>query len=137
MRSVFDTNIVLSALVFGRRLAWLRIAWAQSLVIPLVCRETVAELLRALAYPNFKLSSAERDLLLAEYLPFAEIVRLPDPLPALSLHCRDPHDVPFIHLALSARADCLVSGDHDLMMLRDIVEVPIVSVDALRRQLRL
>ena len=135
MRAVFDTNNVLSALIFGRRLSWLRVAWAQAQVTPLVCRETVAELLRTLAYPKFKLASAERDLLLAEYLPFAAITRLPEQLPPLPVHCRDPFDAPFIHLALSARADCLVSGDHDLMVLHDAAGVPILSVDALRRQM--
>ena len=65
MRVVFDTNIVLSALVFGRRLAWLRAAWAQGVTIPVVCRETTVELLRVLAYPKFELAPSERDLLLA------------------------------------------------------------------------
>ena len=49
MRAVFDTDVVLSALVFGRRLRWLRRAWADGTVAPIVCRETVTELLRVLA----------------------------------------------------------------------------------------
>ena len=81
MRAVFDTNIVISALVFGRSLFWLRRAWASGTVVPVVCRETVAELLRVLAYPKFRLDAAERETLLADYLPFAEIVSLPDPFP--------------------------------------------------------
>ena len=137
MRAVFDTNIVLSALVFGSQLAWLRGAWAGGVAIPVLCRETTAELLRVLAYPKFKLTPTERDLLLAEYLPFAEAAQLPEPLPVLPVACRDRDDVVFIHLALAAKVDCLVSGDRDLGVLRDVAPVPIASVDELRQRLNL
>jgi predicted nucleic acid-binding protein len=33
VRAVFDTNVVVSALIFGRRLAWLRQAWASGAAI--------------------------------------------------------------------------------------------------------
>lgn len=137
MRAVFDTNIVLSALVFGRRLAWLRGAWAGGVAIQVLCRETTAELLRVLAYPKFKLTPTERDLLLAEYLPFAEAAQLPEPPPVLPIACRDRDDIVFIQLALAAKVDCLVSGDSDLGVLRGVAPVPIASVDELRRQLNL
>lgn len=137
MRVVFDTNIVLSALVFGRRLAWLRGAWARGMAIPVICRETTAELLRVLAYPKFQLTPSERDLLLAEYLPFAEAAQLPEPLPVLPVACRDRDNVVFIQLALAAKVDCLVSGDSDLGVLRNVAPVPIASADELRRRLNL
>ena len=137
MRVVFDTNIVLSALVFGRRLAWLRGAWARGVAVPVVCRETTAELLRVLSYPKFELTPTERDLLLAEYLPFAEVAQLPESLPILSVECRDRDDVLFIQLALAAKVDYLVSGDSDLWTLRDVAPVPIASVDQLRRRVNL
>jgi putative PIN family toxin of toxin-antitoxin system len=111
VRVVFDTNIVLSALVFGRRLAWLRGAWARGVVVPVVCRETTAELLRVLSYPKFELTRTERGLLLAEYLPFAEVARLPASLPILPVACRDRDDVVFIQLAVAAKIDWLVSED--------------------------
>jgi uncharacterized protein len=137
VRVVFDTNIVLSALVFGRLLAWLRGAWARGVVVPVVCRETTTELLRVLSYPKFELTPTERDQLLAEYLPFAEIAQLPESLPILPVACRDRDDVVFIQLALTANVDCLVSGDRDLGVLRDVAPVPIASVDELRRRLNL
>lgn len=137
MRVVIDTNVVLSALVFGRRLAWLRGAWARKEVIPIVCRETADELLRVLTYPKFKLTAIERDLLLADYLPFTEAAQLPEPLPVLPVDCRDRDDTVFIHLALAAQADCLVSGDGDLGVLRDVAPIPIVSASELQRRLNL
>lgn len=114
MRAVLDTNVVVSALVFGARLRWLRDAWAAGRVMPIVCRETVAELLRVLAYPKFRLDAAKQELLLAEYLSFAETAVLPKPLPELPLRCRDRDDAVFLHLAIASHAELLVSGDGDL-----------------------
>lgn len=133
MRAVFDTNVVVSALVFGRRLHWLREAWASGAAVPIVCRETIGELLRVLAYPKFRLAAAERDALLADYLPFAEVVRLPSPLPELPVACRDRDDTVFLHLAIASGADCLVSGDADLTVLAPSFAV--VTPGALRQRL--
>ena len=57
-RVVFDTAVVVSALLFPRgRLAWMRNSWRSGDVVPLVSRPTVEELIRVLAYPKFKLAS--------------------------------------------------------------------------------
>jgi uncharacterized protein len=133
LRAVFDTNIVVSTLVFGGRLRWLRAAWAAQLVTPVVWRETVAELLRVLAYPKFRLTLEDRDTLLAQYLPFCETASLPSVWPELPAVCRDRDDAVFIALILSARADILVSGDTDLAVLRD--KVTVVSIAELREML--
>jgi putative PIN family toxin of toxin-antitoxin system len=133
MRAVFDTNVVVSALVFSGRLLWLRRAWASGAVVPIVCRETVTELLGVLAYPKFHLSADDREALLADYLPFAEIVVLPDPPPPLPIACRDHDDAIFLQLAIASRADLLVSGDTDLTTL--VQTVPVVSPATLRQRL--
>jgi putative PIN family toxin of toxin-antitoxin system len=133
VRVVFDTNVVVSALVFGGRLRWLRHAWASGTVTPIVCRETVTELLRVLTYPKFRLDQLERETLLADYLPFAETTVLPGALPELPLPCRDRDDVVFLHLAIASRADLLVSGDADLTDLASAYRV--VSAATLRSNL--
>lgn len=133
MRVVFDTNVVVSALVFGGQLRWLRHAWASGTVTPIVCRETVTELLRVLTYPKFRLDQLERETLLADYLPFAETTALPNALPELPLRCRDRDDVMFLHLAIASRADLLVSGDADLTDLASAYRV--VSAATLRSTL--
>jgi putative PIN family toxin of toxin-antitoxin system len=133
VRAVFDTDVVVSALVFGHRLRWLREAWASGAVSPIVCREAVAELLRVLVYPKFRLDAADRDALLADYLPFAEIVPLPNPRPDLPVACRDRNDAVFLHLAIVSRADVLVSGDADLTVLASAY--PVVSPATLQQHL--
>jgi len=132
MRVVFDTNVVVSALVFGRRLAWLRLLWVRGSVVPLVCRETTDELLRVLRYPKFRLGAADRETLLGDYLPHAEIVTLPSPPPELPVACRDRDDAAFVQLALSGAAAALVPGDADVAALRGTVAVPILSLREFR-----
>ena len=83
-RVVIDTNLVLSALVFaGGRLTPLRRAWQAQRVLPLVSRSTVAELIRTLAYPKFRLAAPEQEELLADYLPYCKAVRIPALPPAM------------------------------------------------------
>src|SRR4029077_17012391 len=94
-------------------------------VTPIVCRETVLELSRVLTYPRFRLSAADRELLLADYLPFAEITVLPAGLPDLPLACRDRDDAVFLQLAIVSEADLLVSGNIDLTLLAGAY--PVVS----------
>jgi predicted nucleic acid-binding protein len=69
----------------------------------------------------------DREVLLADYLPYAEVVTLPNPLPTLSVACRDRDDIVFLQLALTAQVT-LVSGDGDLTALRGIAPVPVISV---------
>ena len=115
VRAVLDTNVVLSALVFrGGAAGQLRLAWQRGQVIPLVSTVTVQELLRALTYPKFRLTQAEQDELLADYLPYAQTVRVPQPPPTVP-ECRDVLDLPFMQLALVGKAEVLVSGDRDLL----------------------
>lgn len=117
-RAVLDTNVVVSALVFAHgRLGVLREAWQQTRFHPLVSTETTAELVRALAYPKFRLNTAERQELLADYLPYCTVVTAVADVPAVP-RCRDPLDVPFLKLALVGKAACLVTGDQDLLGLK-------------------
>lgn len=135
LRVVLDTNIVLSAMLFSSgRVAWIRHAWQQGALIPLVCKPTVEELLRVLAYPKFRLSPQEREELLAEFLPHAQSVTLPQRWPELPA-CRDAKDQVFLVLAHHARADALVTGDADLLAMQGALPFPIVSAEAFLAQI--
>ena len=117
LRAVLDTNTVLSALLFsGGRLAPIRLAWQQDVFHPLVSRPTTEELIRTLGYPKFRLTDTERTELLADYLPYCAVVKIPAKPPVVP-HCRDPFDLPFLQLAAQGKADVLVSGDRDLLAL--------------------
>ncbi|MCL4184961.1 MAG: putative toxin-antitoxin system toxin component, PIN family [Burkholderiaceae bacterium] len=135
-RVVLDTNIVLSALLFNAgRLAWIRHAWQHGQLQPLVCRDAVNELLRVLAYPKFQLSAQEQKDLLADFLPYAEVIMLPTPWPDLPA-CRDEKDQVFLVLAHAGKADALVTGDADILAMRDVFPGRILTADELATQIR-
>ncbi|HMZ87504.1 MAG TPA: putative toxin-antitoxin system toxin component, PIN family [Giesbergeria sp.] len=138
LRVVLDTNVVLSALVFGGGAAGrVRRAWQQDALLPLASTATVKELVRVLAYPKFRLSQAEQEELLADYLPYTKTVRIPQPPPQVPA-CRDVLDAPFMHLAVAGRAHVLVSGDQDLLAIAAAFEqasaCPVLTLDAFCRQ---
>jgi len=97
-KAVIDTNVLISAFLFARgRVSWLRRALRSGTVVPIVSRATVQELVRVLEYPKFALSREDREELLADFLPFAEV--FPEPVPSLcNVECRDPDDQVFIRL---------------------------------------
>jgi uncharacterized protein len=134
-RIVLDTNIVVSALLFNTgRLAWVRQAWQRQQLQPLVCRDTVDELLRVLAYPKFKLSAEEQNNLLRDFLPFAEVIMLPTPWPDVPI-CRDENDQVFLVLAHVGEANALVSGDRDILAMREIFPGWILTAEELAVQM--
>lgn len=128
LRVVIDTNLVMSALVFGGSAARLRVAWQDGCFTPLASKATITELIRVLAYPKFQLTASEQEELLADYLPFCETVPMPDILPPVP-NCRDPFDVPFLVLAMVGKADYLVTGDRDLLEITDQFACPIITSD--------
>ena len=134
-RVVLDTNVAVSALVFREaRLAWLRQAWEAGRIVPVVSGETLAELVRVLAYPKLKLTEEETKNVLAHYMERAEAVakvgtqRIPQ--------CRDPDDRMFLRLAYAARVRALVTGDKDLLAVAGRSRIPILTPDALRTEMQ-
>lgn len=134
-RVVLDTNVIVSALVFGSGVtSRVRHLWERGACLPLVSTATAQELVRVLAYPKFKLSADEREELLADYLPHAEVVRIPQPAPAVPA-CRDPFDLPFLQLAVAGAADMLVTDDRDLLALAARTAFLILTPDALLQRM--
>jgi putative PIN family toxin of toxin-antitoxin system len=137
IRAVFDTGVVVSALLFrSGPVTRLRAHWSSRAAEALVCRETVDELLRVLAYPKFALAEAEIEALLAEYLPWTRAIRLPAKPAARLPRCRDPHDQIFLELASAGEAAVLVTGDRHLLDLAGRVPFAIEEVAVFLARLR-
>jgi uncharacterized protein len=76
-------------------------------------------------------SREEREYIVLEYAKRVSLVRVIEEY----TDCRDPKDNKFLSLAVSANADCIVSGDNDLLVLHPYKGVDIISVrDFLARQ---
>lgn len=61
---------------------------------------------------------------------------LVEPLPLPRSACRDSNDLPVLGTAVAGSVDALVSGDADLLALRDIRGVPILSPREFYERLR-
>lgn len=137
LRVVLDTNIVLSALVFaGGRLAPLRQRWQQTHFQPLASAASIAELMCVLGYPKFRLTLEDQQELLADYLPFCAVIKIPAKPPQTPA-CRDPFDVPFMQLAIAGKADYLVTGDLDLLSIHLNKKCAIVTAEQFQNTLQI
>jgi putative PIN family toxin of toxin-antitoxin system len=131
-RVVFDTNVVLSALLFTHgRLNWLVGHWQGRNCVPLLSRASAAELARILVYSKFRLTAIEQLEALSEYVPYCKEVEVVQSCPIL---CRDAKDQPLLDLAQSAKADLLVTGDDDLLALTGQTEFLIETQEAYRQR---
>lgn len=139
-RAVIDTNVVVSAFVFrAGTLAWLRMAIVNRgvtppvtpPVTPLVSGETLSELVRVLAYPRFRLTVEDRKIIITHYMEHAEAIMRPRYRARLP-RCRDPNDEMFVRLAYAAKADAIVTGDEDLLVLAPDSSIPIRTPAAFR-----
>jgi len=63
-------------------------------------------------------------------------MELVEPTQVPSGACRDADDLPILGTLLAAKADCLVSGDRDLLELRAFHSIPILSPRAFHDRLR-
>lgn len=125
-RVVIDTNVMISALLFGGTPGRLIPLWKSGTVKPIISREILEEYLRVLSYPRFNLSETEIDFLIyQEILPYFDAVEIPSDRPLIIAD--DPSDDLFIYCALTAKAGCIISGDHHLLELSSFKEIAIVT----------
>ncbi len=119
---------MVSALVFPHgSVSALRAAWRSRSVVPLVSTHTLRELVRVFSYPKFRLDGTEQLELLSDYVPYAEVIDVPEAVDAPA--CRDRNDQPFIELAVHAQADAIVTGDTDIHDLSTRLPCPVWTPD--------
>jgi uncharacterized protein len=125
VRFVLDTNVIVSALLLSGSVP--RQAFDKVLTEgkPLVSPPVILELIEVLSRKQFNkyLLEEERMRFLVGLLKEAELL---DNTETIS-ECRDPKDNKFLELAFSGKADCIISGDHDLLVLNPFREIPIVT----------
>lgn len=113
MKVVIDTNVVISALLFGGIPGRLISLWKEQHIQPLASKEIIDEYLRVLAYPKFQLSPEEIEYLLyQEILPWFEILEVS---PGSNFIAEDPSDDKFIWCAEAGGADFIISSDQHLL----------------------
>lgn len=121
MKVVLDTNVLLSGLMFpdgapGRVVA----AWHQARFELVISVPQLAEIGRALAYPKIRRVLGWDDQRIEHFIRQlyvrAGIVDLAGTFVEVP---GDPDDMPILATLVAAKADVLITGDGDLLALRD------------------
>jgi putative PIN family toxin of toxin-antitoxin system len=122
---VVDTNVLVSALLFGGTPGKLVDLWQKGAIKPLASKQIIDEYLRVLTYPKFKLSEEEINFLLyQQILPYFDII---DVHPGPAIIKKDPEDDKFIRCALAGNAKFVISGDQHLLALKSYQKIKIFS----------
>lgn len=127
VRYVFDTNVLISALLFkkSKPAQALRYALANGLI--LLSLDLLEELNEVLGRARFDryLTSEEREEFLEALIERAVLVEIIENVQ----ECRDPKDDKVLELALNGKAQYIISGDRDLLVLHPFRDVLVVTAD--------
>lgn len=125
---VIDTNVIVSALLFGGKPGELIRFWKTDQIQPLIFKEITEEYLRVLAYPKFNLSEKEIGFLFNhEILPYFKAVRIKPGRWKTAIE-DDPSDDMFIRCAVSGMCKIIISGDRHLLDLKTYDKIKTLSV---------
>lgn len=125
-RIVLDTNILISAALVPNSVPYLVLGAVRSANgVVLFSDETFDELHTRIQYLKFDkyVSREDRVLYLAQLRDISEWVRIS----GVHLGCRDPDDDKFLETALEGEADCLVTGDADLLVMSPFHDIVILN----------
>ena len=125
LRSIFDTNALVSAFLSERSTPGRAFLAALGAGVVLLSEETVTELVDVASRPKFDryVTAGDRDRFVAALVRRAELVEVEEPVVA----CRDPKDDKFLSLAVAGSASVIVSGDEDMLVLHPFQGVPILT----------
>src|SRR6056297_2504229 len=124
-RVVVDTNVLISAALLSTSTpAKLLDALEESRAILLFSTETQKELQTRIMKKKFDqyVSLAKRQRFLAQLDAVTEYI----PIVNRPMGCRDKDDDKFLETAAIGKADCLVTGDNDLLAMDPFQGIPIV-----------
>ncbi len=126
-RYVFDTNVIISALLFeqSKRAQAFRAALDRGEI--LLSLPILKELNEVLSREKFNryLLLEERERFIIALLRESTLVDVTESV----LACRDPKDDKFLELAINGEATCIISGDEDLLELSPFRNIPIMMPD--------
>ena len=128
LRFVFDTNVLISAALSKTSVPRQALDFARRRGKVLMSWPTMAELQEVLGRKRFDKYITEEERML-----FLEVIALeiqPVEISEIVTDCRDPRDNKFLEVAVNGKADGIVSGDDDLLVLNPFRGIPILKAQA-------
>lgn len=138
LRAVLDTNVYVRGTILSRGTPFeILEAWRRQAYILVVSEAIIAEIERVLCYPRIRgrYTVSERDIeRLVESLR-ADALVVPGDYEVSGVSS-DPDDDKFLACALEAQADCIVTGDPDLLDLQRYQGIVILKPHEFLERLR-
>ncbi|MCL2313615.1 MAG: putative toxin-antitoxin system toxin component, PIN family [Firmicutes bacterium] len=128
LRIVLDTNVWVSALIWGGKPATIIEAAEQGKIDIFISEFIVEEISQVLSYPKIEKvyhTQLTRQQLMEQILKNTKIVEITTKLEAIKEH---PADDKIIECAASAKADYIISGDKHLLNVSSYQKTPILPV---------
>ncbi|HTV35678.1 MAG TPA: putative toxin-antitoxin system toxin component, PIN family [Xanthobacteraceae bacterium] len=124
MRIVLDTNVLVSAALKRQSMPGMAVLVVERRGGLLKSLVTEQQLFEVVSRPYLAtLIDPESQAWLRKLMAAAELVDIAERIAA----CRDPTDDKFLELAVNGRADLIVTGDGDLLVLNPFRDIPIVT----------
>lgn len=125
-RFVFDVNVIISAVLLPGSKPDRGLRKAQDLGELLVSESIWLELEQVLARPKFNryITPEERSDFLIDLSETVQFIQVTEQIN----ECRDPKDNKYLELAVSGKAECIVTGDDDLLVLNSWRGIEILTV---------
>ncbi|WP_184541765.1 putative toxin-antitoxin system toxin component, PIN family [Mucilaginibacter sp. FT3.2] len=122
---IFDTNTLLSAVFNQNSKPGLALKAARISGTLLVSDEIIAEYILVFSREKFSkwLSLETRINFIENIINYALPVQVTENVAM----CRDPKDDKYLSLALASQANCIVTGDVDLLILHPFKNIPILN----------
>jgi putative PIN family toxin of toxin-antitoxin system len=113
MRVVVDTNILVSFAIRPNQGFERLFDYLAAHGVTLASEETIAELFAVLSREAFRTYITQESAI--DYVEWYAGISEPVAVTEQVAACRDPRDDKFLSLAVAGKADCIVSGDGDLL----------------------
>jgi putative PIN family toxin of toxin-antitoxin system len=124
MRVVIDTNVLISSVLKASSWPGFVVRWIGLRGGLLKSVAVEDDLFQVLRRPRIaKVAALIQITALAELFADAEMVTITETFAI----CRDPADDKFLELAVNGRAELIVSGDDDLLVLGSVRGIPIMT----------
>jgi uncharacterized protein len=125
-RLVIDANVIVSAVLSAQGKSRQAFDLAIAAMVVLMSDEVFTEISEVLLRPKFDRYSnrTKREAFLDELLAIVEFVEITEKIN----ECRDVKDDKYLELAVNGKADLILTGDDDLLVLHPFRQIPIVRV---------
>jgi len=122
MKIVLDTNVLVSGIFWGgvpEKILELAINGEVEIY---ATEEILNEYFRIIE----KIGKKDKDLCSQWKMLLVQIVKIVEPTKKIKI-CRDPKDDMFLECAVSSKSKCIVSGDDDLLSLKEMDGIQIIT----------